>query len=122
MYTCKSLIAKLLYFMAFFSHIFAVLNADFTLLSCNKLMEGIASALISKKFLREHLDASYDFRGLSLHFVVCLFILLPSNKEKHRVNQQDLIYNVTSIKSILYINTVIVVVIAAYFMGNFFKV
>lgn len=118
----KGVLGLLLLIVAAVMHIFAVSHADLTLLSCNSLMGSIANVLISTKFLGERFDASYDFPGLSLLFVGCLFIVLLSNKEKHEVNLQDLIYDVTRIKSILYISTVQVVVMASKFTGNFFEI
>ena len=63
-------------------HIFAVANADLTLLSCNSAVGIIANGIISTRYLGERFDPFYDSVGLSLIAFGSTVIVLFSNKEK----------------------------------------
>ena len=90
-------------------HVFALAHADLILLSCNALMGSIANVMISTKFLGERFDPRFDLPGLTLMLIGCMLIVMLSNKDAHEVSLMELVELVSSMQSICYLCSVMVV-------------
>ena len=84
-------------------HIWALANADLTLLAVNASTGIIANIIISTRFLDDKFVPKYDLPGLILIGIGSTMIVLTSNKVNEKMSIDRLLDLLVGIKSIGYL-------------------